>query len=50
MPKRMRDAQSAKVKLKTDDILSTKRMSCCKNSCVHKLGRHDIQEARKKYF
>lgn len=48
--KRLNDQKFAKVKLEKEDILATKRKSCCKHLCLLKLGTRGIRHAREKYF
>jgi hypothetical protein len=48
--KRVNDQKFAKVKLEKEDILATKRKSCCKHLCLLKLGTRGIRHAREKYF
>ena len=48
--RRLNDQKFAKVKLEKEDILATKRKSCCKYLCLLKLGTRGIRLAREKYF
>jgi hypothetical protein len=48
--KRVKDHQFTKVKLEKEDIVATKRKSCCRNFCLLVLGTRGIRQAREKYF